>query len=139
MRCTTAERYINRQLDNELAPKKALRLEKHLSRCSACQALQKEYTQLQQALNSLPVPEYPAFLHHRIMNALPAKSRRYELRRYRLSLATAALSLLLSIGAGTFVGLKGFDLQEEEKESIAEAEAMLYFGENSLMVVSYDY
>ncbi|MDD3535078.1 MAG: zf-HC2 domain-containing protein [Candidatus Cloacimonetes bacterium] len=139
MRCHTAERYINRQLDNELPAKKALRLQKHLSRCSSCRALQKEYQELQHALSSLPQPEYPAFLHHKIMNALPVKSRRYEQSRFRLSLATAALSLLLSIGAGTFVGLKGFDLSEVEDNAIAETEAQLYFGENSLMVVSYDY
>lgn len=139
MRCHTAEHYINRQLDNELSAKKQLRLQRHLSRCISCQTMQKEYAGLQQALNGLPQPEYPSFLHHRIMNALPAKSRSQELRRFRLSLATAALSLLLSIGAGTFVGLKGFDLSKEEKESIAKAETQPSFGENSLMVVSYDY
>lgn len=138
MRCYTAERYINRQLAGELSAKQQQALQKHLARCSSCLTVQKEYSRLHSALGSLPQPEYPAFLHHRIMNALPAKSRTYELRRFRLSLATAALSLFLSIGAGTFVGLKGFDLELQDKNTIAESEAQLYFGENSLMVVSYD-
>jgi predicted anti-sigma-YlaC factor YlaD len=139
MRCKTAEHYISRKLDNELKPKHEAQLQKHLARCASCQQLTQDYRSLQKQLQRAELPEFPAFLHHRILNNLPKRSRATELRRFRLSMAATALSIVLSIGAGTLVGLKGYEgtglLSDYVSEEVIEQPL---FGENSLMVVSYD-
>ena len=87
----------------------------------------------------LPDVEFPEFLHHRIMSNLPKRSRRTQAMHLRLSLAVTSLSIVLSIAAGALVGLKGFEDSGIIAQSITEEESgQLLFGENSIMVVSYD-
>lgn len=139
MRCKTAEHYISLKLDHELKPKQETKLRQHLESCISCKALNQDYARMQTGLQQLPVPECPPQLHHLVMSNLPKRNRNAELRRFRLSLAAASLSIVLSIGAGTLVGLKGYESTDMLNDYAAEEVIdQPLFGENSLMVVSYD-
>ena len=139
MRCKKAESYIWLNLDGEINEKQKIALDKHLESCSFCNQLQGEFSNLKQSLSQMPDVEFPEFLHHRIMNALPRRSKRAQALRLNLSLAATALSIILSIAAGTLVGLKGFEDPAAIVQSISEEDSgQLLFGENSIMVVSYD-
>lgn len=139
MRCKTAEHYISLKLDHELKAKHETKLQQHLARCASCKVLHQDYARLQSRLQKLPEPEFPPQLHHMIMSGLPKRNRAMELRRFRLSMAATALSIVLSIGAGTLVGLKGYESTGMLNDyAVEEAIDQPLFGENSLMVVSYD-
>lgn len=139
MRCKTCEYYISRQLDNELSLKHSLRMQAHLDRCASCSELYQDYEALQAQLQQLPQPEFPPFLHHRILSALPRVTVRGERRKLGFSMAVAALSVILSLGAGTWVGFQGYSSSSTYLQSpVEESGSLLSFGENSIMVVSYD-
>ena len=135
MRCHTAEHLISQKLDNELRPSLDAKLQKHLQRCPFCTSLYQEYQLLQTGLQQLSNPDFPPQLHHLVMTALPKRNRSTELRKFRLSMAAASLCLVLSITAGTLLGYRRYG----DYQNLTENESSTtLFGENSLMVVTYD-
>ncbi|MCB5224806.1 MAG: zf-HC2 domain-containing protein [Candidatus Cloacimonadaceae bacterium] len=104
MRCSKAKRLIELQLDNELGKDRALDL--HLQNCAACRAYREDGIRLRQILNAETQPEFPGWLHHRIMDQISAhESRRVHLKRARgfqtiPALAAVALSLILGVAIG---------------------------------------
>ncbi|MDD3143053.1 MAG: hypothetical protein PHG32_02535 [Candidatus Cloacimonetes bacterium] len=104
MRCSKAKRQIELKLDNELRQGHALEL--HLQNCASCRAYQAESARLQLLLNNQPQPEFPGWLHHRIMDqAAQHDSQRIHLKHsFRLqtipALAAIALSLFLGVAIG---------------------------------------
>jgi predicted anti-sigma-YlaC factor YlaD len=139
MRCHKAEHHISLKLDNELKPNQDLKLQKHLQRCASCKKMYQDYQRIQTGLQNIPNPEFPPQLHHLVMTALPGRNRKAELHKMRLSLATAALSIVLSITAGTYVGYQGYSSTQSYTQTLTEeVSSDGLFGENSLMAVSYD-
>jgi len=104
MRCSKARRQIELKLDNELGQSHALEL--HLKDCAACRAYQADAARLQMLLRNQPQPEFPSWLHHRIME----QAARHDSKRIRLkhsfnlqtipALAAIALSLFLGVAIG---------------------------------------
>ena len=139
MRCRTAERFISLKLDGELKPSHEAKLQVHLGRCISCHKLHEDYRGIVNTLRSLPDPEMPPQLHHMTMNALPRRNRKVEVRRFRLSMAAAALGIVFSLGAGTFIGISQYDNAESYVQSMLNEEPEdTLFGDNSLMAGAYD-
>lgn len=137
MRCKTAERYISLKLDGELSTKLVSKLDEHLKKCSSCNEIYRQTALLHENLTAIQDVEYPAWLHHRIMNNLPIKTRRQS--SWRLSLSYAAFSLLLffSIFAGVGLGQKAYADSSDYAQIEEEEYLQLSFGDNSIWEV-YD-
>jgi predicted anti-sigma-YlaC factor YlaD len=134
MRCKTAERLISLKLDNELSAHQAQALQEHLQECSSCARILAANQDLQAQLQVTSLPEYPEWLHYRILSNLPRENRRSWVRKPGLSYATASLAILLSLFAGTLVGIKGYEGSQLHPQ-IEESETYISFGEHSLLEV----
>nr|MDK2850514.1 hypothetical protein [Candidatus Cloacimonadota bacterium] len=133
MRCSKAERYISLKLDNHLSARNARALKEHLRMCPSCTDIYKQYTELEARLAEIPSPEYPPYLHHRIMSNLPAKKKRSALQRYGLGYATASLVILLSLWAGTIVGKMVIEPQDDYLSQTQSEYEAIYFGEHTIL------
>ncbi len=139
MRCSTAKRYIDLNLDGELKPRHLPVLTKHLSACKACQSWQADAAKLQLMLANAPAPEPPAWVHAQIMDKVQrmGKSRPAFARRFQLTTATAVVAVFFSFIAGTQIGVKSFNTQTEAIETANVSVSTLYFGENTLLDSDY--
>ncbi len=138
MRCKTAERLISLKLDGEITARQGRALQTHLQRCPSCQDILAISKALDQSLQKLPDAEYPEYLHHRIMANLPQKPQRSRMQRYGLSYATATAAILLSLFAGSLVGIKAYQSQNElYSQSETEYES-LSFGEHTLLELYHE-
>ena len=137
MRCKIAERYISLKLDGELSAKHDRALMQHLDRCSLCQKIMKDHQGILKAMQQMPDPGFPPYLHHRIMSSLPKSAPKAAYRAFRLSLAATALSVLISIALGTMVGIKGYESYGLYAETTGES-MLLSFGENSIVELAFD-
>ncbi len=136
MRCKTAERYISLKLDDELCARRQKTLHRHLQKCSSCARIKSANLALQTQLQELPQPEFPQWLHHRILNNLPQQKKNSRAGKRALSYATASLAIIFSLLAGTLAGIKGYETTEDDKQIVTEY-TYISFGEQSLMDV-YD-
>lgn len=137
MRCKTAERYISLKLDGELSAKLVSKLDEHLMKCSSCKEIHRQTALLTENLTAIQDVEYPAWLHHRIMNNLPKKAERQS--TWRVSLAYAAFSLMIffSMFAGAGLGKKAYTDNSDYAQIEQEDYLQLSFGDNSIWEV-YD-
>ncbi len=95
MRCKKAEKLLSRSWDDRLNPVEKGELERHLSECSSCQALEKEYRSFMLTLRDDTFPEpQPYFwerLEPRLKESQPftlwALWKQWGLRAIPLSLA----------------------------------------------------
>ncbi len=104
MRCSKAKRQIELKLDNELGQGHALEL--HLQNCAACRAFQADSARLQLLLRNQPQPEFPGWLHHRVMDqAALHDSKRIHLKHsFRLQTIPAFAAIALSLFLGVAIG-----------------------------------
>lgn len=134
MRCSTAKRYINLQLDGEIKPEPQHRLKQHLAKCPACRSWQAEELRLYQLLSAKPVPEMPAWIHARIMDSvhrLDAKRSNFA-HKFRLATAGVAIAVLISAWGGMEIGIKSFgDANSPQDNSVATVSSA--FGENTIL------
>lgn len=142
MRCSNAQSLIIPQLDNELNNRKNQKLQQHIRSCSSCQAFQAELIQLNTRLGSAPKQDFPAWIHHQIIDQTNAhdQRRRSSFRLLQLQKVPAFLAILLSLGIGSWVGTKAFDLNNNPSSSkLLTANSALVdytgFGETSIMEV----
>ena len=142
MRCSKARRQTELKLDNELRQSHALEL--HLKDCAACRAYQADAARLQMLLRNQPQPEFPSWLHHRIME----QAARHDSKRIRLkhsfnlqtipALAAIALSLFLGVAIGKNVYRSVNPLPTNAKEIYSQSAnksdslELAVFGESSV-------
>lgn len=134
MRCSTAKRYINMQLDSELKPKHRHPLDKHLAKCSSCRAWQSEEQKLHTMLSARPAPELPSWVHARIMDSVHRLDNKRPSFAHKLRLATAgaAIAVVISTWAGMQIGIKSFDETNTTTDSSVAA-VSADFGENTIL------
>lgn len=142
MRCNTAKRQIERQLDNELSADLIRELDLHLKQCSACRAYREQMLRLMQLLQKPAQPEFPAWLHHQIMDqaAQHDKKRLHIKHRRRLQLIPAMLAVIISLALGAVIGKNAYGnvnplpdtrvVASDQKTGVTEVAA---FGESSLL------
>ncbi|HRY83727.1 MAG TPA: hypothetical protein P5533_03740 [Candidatus Cloacimonadota bacterium] len=140
MRCSNAQKLIIPQLDHELNNRKSQKLQQHIRSCYSCQAYQTELCRLNSGLESLSGQDFPAWIHHRILDQADQhdKVRRSSFRLLQLQKVPAFLAILLSLGIGFRVGTKAFDLKTRpETAKVLTANSALVdftgFGETSIM------
>lgn len=133
MRCRTAERYISQKLDDELMPKHAASLAQHLARCSSCKAFLEDTRRLQSRLQDAPLPQYPSWMHQRIMHNLPQAKTRFWNIKPAYSFASAGLAIAFSLYIGALTGIRGYQESGYFSQNAGEQSIQLSFGENSLM------
>ena len=134
MRCSTAKRYINLQLDNELKAKHQHSLDRHLAKCSACRAWQAEELKLHAMLSAKPAPELPSWVHARIMDSVHHLDTKRPAFAHKLRLATAgaAIAVIVSTWAGVQIGIKSFHHSPNNRNNSISTFST-YFGENTIM------
>lgn len=138
MRCRTAETLISRKIDNELNEHQSAMLDAHIAQCSSCKSMFTENLQVVELIRSNTLPDYPLYMHHRIMANLPQQKRINFFERYKLSYASATLAIFISVYAGTMVGTKSFSTAYDTiTENTIEQTSYASFGESSLWV-TYD-
>ncbi len=133
MRCRTAEQYISQKLDDELKPKHAASLARHLEHCSSCKAFLADTRRLQSSLQDAPLPEYPSWMHQRIMHNLPQAKARFWGFKPAYSFASAGLAIAFSLYIGALTGIRGYQESGYFSQSTGGQSIQLSFGENSLM------
>ncbi len=134
MRCSTAKRYINLQLDSELKPKHQHSLDKHLAACSSCRIWQTEEQKLHGLLSAKPAPELPSWVHARIMDSVHRLDNKRPSFAYKLRLATAgaAIAVVISTWAGMQIGITSFKNTSTTNDT-SIATVSTDFGENTIL------
>jgi predicted anti-sigma-YlaC factor YlaD len=137
MRCKAAKRQIELKLDRELEPGRIRKLDQHLSSCPACRAYQDEGLKLQKLLQAQPRAEFPAWLHHQIMEktARHDRQRKQYKIRWRLQTIPALLVLILMFTVGGLLGKAAFSsfVPFPETPSATPSQELASFGEVSLL------
>lgn len=78
MKCSKAEKFISKDLDNRLSPKEKKLLEEHVKLCPDCAEAQKEYLQIVHVLRGEKLPHpFPGYLE-RLLARIEAKSLPYD-------------------------------------------------------------
>jgi anti-sigma factor RsiW len=124
-------------MDGELKPEQANELQSWMDecekvrRCSDCRKLIDEHRSFHRLYNVLPRQEFPAFLHHRIMdqikNGEPVRHR-HEVR-IRWQTVPVTLAILLSLYAGSLIGIRTFSSQSARTNVKSE---LYTFGETNV-------
>ena len=137
MTCRRFRKDLIPWLDGELKPVRAAELEAWLAscdkvrQCSVCRKLTAEYRSFHKAFQSTPQTEFPAHLHHRIMDKIKTEEviiHRKEVRA-RWQTIPATIAILLSLGFGSLIGVTTFS--NHNKTTI---NSELYtFGENGMV------
>lgn len=138
MRCTKMRHYID--LQARLEPEQALvgELRSHLDSCPRCRVRYEQAQKLQLLLSPGSLPEFPTWMHEKIMHQVRThEPQRVALRRrMRLQTIPAALAVILSIYIGSLVGVKAFNAETSTNTGIAayqeEGVTMASFGESTI-------
>jgi hypothetical protein len=137
MTCRKFKKLLTPWLDGELKPEQAKDLQTWLDgctvarQCSDCRKLIDEHRSFHRLYSALPQPEFPAFLHHRIMDQIKAKetvSAKHAVR-IRWQTVPATLAILLSLYAGSLVGIRTFTNQPTKADTKSE---LYSFGETNV-------
>lgn len=106
MRCSKARHQLELKQDKELKQSSVPALELHLSHCPNCREYQAQAARLKQILTTELQPDFPAWIHHQIMDKTIQHDRKrlsYR-RRWKLQAVPALLAVLLSLSVGGLVG-----------------------------------
>jgi len=141
MRCNTAKRLIDLQLDNELLQGRVRELELHLKDCADCREFKAQGARLQLLLRHQPRHEFPTWLYHRILDQAASHDRKrlFIKHRRKLQLIPALMALALSIMLGGMIGKFGYNrvnpFPEDKAQALQELPAtqIASFGESSLL------
>lgn len=146
MRCSKARHYIELKLDNELGQNHVPALELHLDQCAQCRAFQAREIKLHQMLNPKAQTEFPAWLHHQIMDQAARHDNKRIAYKHRLKLQAipALLAIVLSLTLGALIGKISYGKvnplpgnTEIAGTAQDDAQQLARFGESSLIDNSY--
>jgi hypothetical protein len=107
---TRAQELAATALDFELTPDEREELERHLTACAACRAVQTDLDTIQRVMADLPAEDAPAELRRRILHPDTAPTRSHSPSRWALparfrwpavGLATAAAAVVVAVVATT--------------------------------------
>lgn len=135
MRCARYRKLIDLLLDGALERETVSQAEAHLKTCKGCRSYHDQGLRLRQLIQSSPRPQYPEWLHHRIMD----ECRRHESQRVtyqkrsRLQLVPAAMAVMLSLFLGSMVGKNAFETHNTSASSIVQSSDELSYSEHSLV------
>lgn len=138
MTCRKFRKQLIPWLDGELAPAQDKEMRDWLlhcgeaRQCTDCRKLAEEYKRFHHIFSEVPQPEFPAFLHHRIMDEIKRKEpilHKKEVRT-RWQLVPATLAVLVSLYFGSLVGVKAFGPTNTTNNDNVE---LYTFGENGMM------
>lgn len=145
MRCSKAQFLIELKLDNELPKEKGKALKLHLENCPQCRKYEAEARKLQQLLSTLPVREFPSWLHNSILEETVKHERKRMLNSYivRWQTIPALIAIVLSLIGGWALGKTAYirvnPLPENasviysNQVSQTDSLNLVVFGESSLM------
>ena len=146
MRCSKARNDIELRLDGELKQSHVRALELHLSQCSSCRAYQAREFKLHEMLKPKAQPEFPAWLHHQIMDQAARHDKQRLSYKHRLKLQTvpALLAIVLSLTFGALIGKFSYGRVNPLPDSTQTASAeqndnqqLARFGESSILDYSF--
>lgn len=137
MTCRKFKKMLIPWLDGELKPGQVAELKAWFDRCgevrqcSECRKLIDDYQSFHRLINSIPKEEFPAFLHPRIIDEINRREPVYHKQqvRVRWQAVPATLAILLSLYAGSLIGIKTFNIQTT---TTTETQELYSFGDNSL-------
>ena len=147
MSCTKFRRQIDLQLERELPPERVRALDLHLKDCSACRAYKAREARLDLLLRNQPRSEFPAWLHHQILDQASQHDRKrlFIKHRRKLQLIPALVALSLSLILGGIIGKYSYNSLKPFPQSVAAVEqeepsapALASFGETSLLDNGYN-
>jgi hypothetical protein len=139
MTCSKQRNLLIPWLDGELKAEQAAELKAWFDSCAevrhcfVCRKLIDEHTSFHRAIQSTPQSEFPAFLHHRILNEIKSREPAYRKQaiRTRWQLVPAGLAILMSLFVGSLVGVRTFATET------ADRNALNTFGDNGLVTTLY--
>ncbi|MBW6514152.1 MAG: zf-HC2 domain-containing protein [Candidatus Syntrophosphaera sp.] len=146
MRCSKARHDIELKLDGELMQSSVRALELHLEHCPSCREFQARELKLQQMLDPKAQPEFPAWLHHQIMDQAARHDKRRLSYKYRLKLQTvpALLAIVMSLTFGALIGKFSYgkvnplpDSTQAAATELEDNQQLARFGESSILDYSY--
>lgn len=137
MTCRKFKKQLIPWLDGELKPEQAAELKAWYDRCaevrqcSECRKLIDDYQSFHRLISSIPRKEFPAFLHHRIMDEIKHREPIYHKKQVRVRWQTvpATLAILLSLYVGSLIGIKTFN---PPTVTPAATHELYSFGDHSL-------
>jgi anti-sigma factor RsiW len=137
MTCRKIKQLLTPWLDGELKPKQADELRvwldgcEQVRQCSDCRKLIDESRSFHRLYNVLPRQEFPAFLHHQIMDKINSReaARHHHAVRIRWQTVPAALAILMSLYVGSLVGISTFNAQTGKNNPKSE---VYTFGETNV-------
>jgi hypothetical protein len=137
MTCRNFKKLLTPWLDGELKPELAKELEIWLDdcgkvrQCSGCRKLIDEHRSFHRLYNVLPRQEFPAFLHHQIIDKINSREavRHQHAVRIRWQTIPATIAILMSLYVGSLVGIRTFNNQTARNDTKSE---LYTFGETNL-------
>lgn len=125
MTCRKFKKLLIPWLDGELSPERATELKAFLSQCgqvrqcSECRKLIDDYQSFHRLMNSIPQKEFPAYLHHRIIDEINRREPIFHKRQVRVRWQTvpATLAILLSLYVGSLIGIRTFSTPAQTNET----------------------
>ncbi|MGC9362338.1 MAG: zf-HC2 domain-containing protein [Candidatus Syntrophosphaera sp.] len=142
MRCNKAKHWIELKLDGELGESHVRALEEHLTKCAPCRRYQKEALELKRMFQADEQPEFPAWLHHQIMDkAARQDKQRVSLKhRWKLQAIPAFLAVVIALTFGVLIGKNAYGtVRPPSYESHAlndvqqSSQHLASFGESSIV------
>jgi anti-sigma factor RsiW len=137
MTCRKLKKQLTLWLDGELKPEQAAEFKAWFDRCeevrqcSECRKLIDEHNRFHSLISSIPKKEFPAFLHHRIIDEINRREPIYHKKEMRIRWQTvpATIAILLSLYVGSLIGIRTFNTQTT---TVNESSELYTFGNNSL-------
>jgi len=142
MTCSKYRKQLVPWLDGELSPEQAKELQAwfdscgQVRQCTDCRELINQYQDINEAFKKSLRSEFPAFLHHRIMDTVKNRKAYYHKQavRRRWQAIPATIAIALSFYLGSLVGFQTFSTQTTTSTTTtARSTELSSFGENSLV------
>jgi anti-sigma factor RsiW len=139
MRCVRYRHLIDLLLDGALNGESVSRVEAHLAGCTGCRSYREQGLRLKQLIQSSPQPQFPQWLHKRVLHECQThETQRAVYRsRSRLQLVPAAMAVMLSLFLGSLIGKNAFSTQIQTDPQTSQSGTEFSFGENTLVDSDY--
>ena len=123
MTCEEALVLISGKIDGVNTPEENEKLQEHLDGCPACEALQREYWEIEQGIAALRA-EVPENFCEKVMERIEAENKPAKRRLWPTVAMAAAAALVIGLGAGR-LPMFGITESAAPQEPRAAAEGML--------------
>jgi len=143
MTCNEYRKKLIPWLDGELKSEQAAEMQSWISECSQvrhcvkCRKLTEEFKSFHEVFINIPQPEFPAFLHHRIISEIKNKEAYYHKKAVtsRWKAVPATIAILLSLYFGSLIGVKTFSTQTAANGETSE---LYSFGDFGAVSTTYE-